>query len=164
MFSLIWARNITIFLIILIFVVANFFSGRHFRLFLPLWSTLSCYFKQSILLSGNAEKSVSHTGFCVTSLLVILTYLLPIICYCFCQRLVQPVRTGAVTKIHTPAACYRSRLVIRCHCAVSQRVHLFSTHGYRAKHQQQCQQSKQFCFQFHTVFKLFVHFSGYKST
>ena len=44
------------------FVVANFFSGRHFRLFFPYRSTLSCYFKQSILLSGNAVKSVPHTG------------------------------------------------------------------------------------------------------
>ena len=59
------------------FVVANFFSGRHFRLFFPYRSTLSSHFKQSILLSGNAVKSVPHTGFCVTPLLVILTYLPP---------------------------------------------------------------------------------------
>ena len=45
--------------------------------FFPYRFPLSCYFKQSILLSGNAEKSVTHTGFCVTPLLVILTYLPP---------------------------------------------------------------------------------------
>ena len=42
------------------FVVANFFSGRHFRLFCPYRSTLSYRFKQSILLSGNAEKCVTN--------------------------------------------------------------------------------------------------------
>ena len=37
-----------------------YFSGRHFRLFFPYRSTLSCNFKQSILLSGNAEKCVTN--------------------------------------------------------------------------------------------------------
>ena len=64
----------------------------------------------------------------------------------------RPAIGQEVTKIHTPATSNGGRLIIRCHRGVTQRMHLLGANNYCAKHQQQRQHSKQFCFHFAVSF------------